>query len=532
MQALLRVNDLELIKRGIDSDKQLIKRVSFNILLKQTLVLLGETGSGKSLTALSILGLLPPEIYVGKTSEIWLEGENITESSENEMQRIRGGKIAIIFQDASSAFNPILTIEQQISEVLKLHRNLPQKMCQNEVYRLLEMVEINEVKRVAKAYPHQLSGGMKQRAMIAMALAGKPKLLIADEATSALDLINQKQLLKLLKKLQTELEMGVLFITHDLRVAAQIADEVAVLHQGELVEQGGVSELLTKALHPYTRKLIHSVPNLEITPILPEAETLLEVKNLTISFPLNHGILQKKDKLIAVDDVSFRLKGGETLAIVGGSGCGKTTLVKGVLSLLSPVEGKVVVLGDELFSLSTRRLREKREDLQIIFQDPLSAMDPRFQIKDILMEGMLALGIGSDRLEREDRIHHLLQQVGLVPEHLSRYPHQLSGGQRQRVCIARALAVGPRILVCDEPTSSLDKSVEAEIIDLLIECQNELEISYLLITHDLALVHAMAHRVLVMQDGKVVESGPVAEVLAQPKHPYTRLLLESAFADL
>lgn len=531
MKPLLQVKDLSIYLKhhnATDFPSALVSNINFEIFPKQTLALLGETGSGKSLTALSVLGLLPPGLLAAKESEINLEGQNLLNLSEAKLRKIRGKEIAMIFQEPMTSLNPVFTIGEQIAEVLRLHRGLRGKLLQLEIYKLLESVQIKEGERVYRAYPHQLSGGMKQRAMIAMALAGKPKLLIADEPTTSLDVTIQAQILVLLKELQAEYNMSILFITHDLAVASKMADEVVVLYQGSQVEQGNVEKILFHATEDYTKKLVSAAPKLKKEEVPPNNETILSVENLKVHFPIKRGLFKRTVGFVkAVDDVSFSLRDGETLAIVGESGSGKTTLARGIMSLIKPNAGKVILLNQSLLDLKPRQLRQKRDEFQIIFQDPFSAMNPRLRVKDIIEEGMLALGIGSDATERMDRMDHLLQQVGLLSEHKYRYPHQLSGGQRQRVCIARALAVGPRLLVCDEPTSSLDVSVQAQIIDLFIQLQQDLEISYLFITHNISLVRAMAHQVAVMKDGQFVEHGTVDRVLEHPQHSYTKTLLDA-----
>lgn len=515
MQPLLSVKKLSAKLKSENQFISLLANINFEILPEQTLVLLGETGSGKSLTALSICRLLLPFIFLTQESEVLLAGKNLLTLSEIEMRQVRGRQIAMIFQEPTTSFNPVFTIGQQIEEVL-CSRGLRRKLLQKEVYRLLETVQMTEVERVYDAYPHQLSGGMKQRAMIAMALAGQPKLLIADEPTTALDVITQAQILALLKQLQAEFGMGILLITHDLVVASKMADTIAIMKAGNIIEQGLVENVTLTPIYP----------QLKVTPVLNNAETLLSVNHLDIHFPIKRGLLNRTIGFVrAVEDISLTIKEGETLAIVGESGSGKTTLAKGILSLIKSTRGEVVLLGENLTNLSQKQLRKKRDAFQIIFQDPLSAMDPRCRIKEIIEEGMLALKIGSDQNERDERINLLLQAVGLLPEHLKRYPHQLSGGQRQRVCIARALAVGPRLLVCDEPTSSLDVSVQAQIIDLFIRLQQELDIAYLFITHNILLVRRIAHRVAVMKEGKIVEYGTVEQVLNAPQHVYTKALL-------
>lgn len=545
MKPLLSVNNLNVFvqngsvqsdptQNGSEPDNTtntIIRALDFNIFPKQTLCLLGETGSGKSLTALSILRLLPPGVRLSKTSSILFEETELLNLSEIQMRKVRGKEIAMIFQEPMTSLNPVFTIGFQIEEVLKLHsdKRLGRKQLRFETFKLLEAVQMIDIERVYQAYPHQLSGGMKQRAMIAIALAGKPKLLIADEPTTALDVTIQAQILSLLKELQAKFNMSILFITHDLKIAAKMADQVIVLQHGNKVEEGTIDSILTAPKHPYTQKLVSAAPKMEKTAVSPDSEIILSVKDLEIYFPIKGGLFKRTIGYVkAVDNINLTLKEGETLAIVGESGSGKSTLARGIMSLIKPNAGEVVLLNQNLSRLSTRQLRQKRDEFQMIFQDPFSAMDPRLRVKDIIEEGMLALKVGSDSAERLERIDYLLEQVGLLPEHKFRYPHQLSGGQRQRVCIARAMAVGPRLLVCDEPTSSLDVSVQAQIIDLFIELQTELEISFLFITHNISLVPAIAHQVAVMQAGKIVEYGSVNEVFTQPKHPYTRALLELA----
>jgi len=518
MGIILEVNQLSLISK----DTVLIKEISFKMLAAETLVLLGETGSGKSLTALAMMRLLPKDILVSREADILLEGESIFDLPEQKMQKIRGQKMAMIFQDPGSSLNPVLTIGKQIEEAIlrkgAAYSNTNLKLAAKD---LLDQVEMKDIDRVYVAYPHALSGGMKQRVMIAMALAGNPRVLIADEATSALDVINQQQILNLLKSLQVERKMAILLITHDLKVAARMADKVAIMRAGCLVEDGD-AEILKMPKHPYTQALLHAKTALNVIPVSETAATVLTVKNMSVQF---------SSALKVVNNVSFCLKEGETVAIVGGSGSGKTTLVKAIMAFLREMSGTVDLIGSDLLSLGARELRKKREEFQLIFQDSFLAMDPRWRVKDILLEGLLSFGIGLSDAERTERIYYLLDEVGLSVEHALRYPHQLSGGQRQRVCIARALAVRPKILILDEPTSSLDRSVQVQILDLLIRLQQELELSYLMITHDMAVVQAIAHRVLVLQEGQIVESGCVADLMNAPQHFYTQALIQSAQRD-
>lgn len=504
-----------------------VKNVNFKIYPGQTLALLGESGSGKSLTAHSILQLLPWGTTHAPESQIMLLDRNVLALPEIELRKIRGKDVAMIFQEPMTSLNPVLRVDEQIEEVFSLHRHFQRKAYQDEVTKLLDAVQIQNSKRVQRCFPHELSGGMRQRVMIAMALAGNPKLLIADEPTTALDVVTQAQILNLLKKLQVEFGMSLLFITHDLKIAAKISDNIVVMKQGTVVEQGQTQDILHHPKHAYTKHLFSVAPKSIPDNIDAEAENVLSVQNLSVYFPVHRGFFKKTTEVVrAVDDVSLVIKSGETLGLVGESGSGKTTLAKAVLALIKPTAGQISLLNTPLNTLSDSKLRKKRNEFQIIFQDPFSSMDPRMRVIDILQEGMLALDIGSDPEERIERIDVLMQQVGLDSNWKYRYPHQFSGGERQRLCIARALSVSPRLIVCDEPTSSLDASVGAEVIDLLIELQKEYELSYLFITHNISLIKAMAHNMMVMYDGKIVESGKTSEVLKSPKHPYTQKLLE------
>lgn len=508
--------------------EEILKGITFEVAEAETFVLLGESGSGKSMTALSIMQLLTRSIVFSKESRIVFNGQDLLELPEAKMRQFRGGDIAMIFQEPMTSLNPVFTIGEQIAEALRLHRQLSRKEANLETLSLLKAVQIKDPLRVQKSYPHQLSGGMKQRAMIAMALAGKPRLLIADEPTTALDVSTQLQILELLKKLQAEYQMAILFITHDLAVAKKMGDKVGIMHNGHLVEQGDINEVLSAPKDPYTMRLLKAKPSIYKSQAPMDAEEILRLDKLSVYFPIKSGIFQRTVSIVpAVQEVSLKVKSGETLALVGESGCGKTTLARAVLALTKPSQGQVCWLGQPIQKLRSRELRERRSDFQIIFQDPYGAMDPKFRVLDIIEEGLRAFNVGTDAKEREERVDVLLEQVGLKPEYKYRYPHQFSGGQRQRICIARALAVGPRFIVCDEPTSSLDVTVAAQIMDLLLELQQEYEISYLFITHNMSVVRAMAHNVAVMQEGRIIEYGTSDEVLNNPKHAYTKTLLEA-----
>jgi peptide/nickel transport system ATP-binding protein len=568
----------------------------------ETFALLGESGCGKSMTALSLMRLLPPG---GRITEgrIMLDGEDLSGLSEREMRRIRGGSMGMIFQEPMTSLNPVLKVGEQIAEAVRLHDRLQGPAVTVRVVELLQAVGIPDPARRAGEYPHQLSGGMKQRVMIAMALAGRPQLLIADEPTTALDVTIQAQVLQLLKGLQQETGMSILLITHDLGVVAETADRLAVMYAGQIVETAPVAAFFQAPKHPYSRKLFDSLPdsrkrerklaviqgsvpaldshfegcrfvarcdvggercNREIPtwrrldgeagvrcllyaeqPLVPgqpeaaEAQSdprrarrgddvpLLEVSGLKVHFPIHRGVLRRVvGQVRAVDGIDLSLSKGRTLALVGESGCGKTTAGKGILQLIRPSGGSVRFENDEMTRLKGEPLRRRRADMQIIFQDPMSSMNPRMLVGSIIDEGMRAQGMYT-KAQREFRVSNLLAQVGLPAEAARRYPHEFSGGQRQRICVARALAVEPKLIVCDEPTSALDVSVQAQILNLLKDLQHELDLSYLFITHNISVVAYLADEVAVMYLGRIVERGRVEEVLDRPAHPYTRALLSA-----
>ncbi len=584
---------------------RVVDDVSFTISRGETFALLGESGCGKSMTALSILRLLPKPAGRIVSGEVLLNGENILDLPENQMRNVRGKKIAMIFQEPVTSLNPVMTVGRQISESLEQHTNLAEQAIYDKTLELLDAVGIPDIERRYTEYPHQLSGGMKQRIMIAIALATEPDLLIADEPTTALDVTIQAQVLDLLRKLQKERGMAVMLITHDLGVVAQMADRVAVMYAGQIVEQISRDQFFTAPLHPYSQKLFAALPDsnkrdqtltvihgsvpmlnqdfvgcrfadrcdsgwdectkqlprwistqadegvrchllddnmtagapINVWPaqeqasqktFLPQASELLSVRGLKVHFPIRKGFFKRVVGYVkAVDGVDLTIPVGETLALVGESGCGKTTVGKGILQLIRPTDGRVRFRDTELTELSRSALKKHRSDFQIIFQDPYSSMNPRMTVGDIILEGMTAQKIGSSEAERRQKIDELLVQVGMRPEHAIRYPHEFSGGQRQRICVARALAVNPQLIVCDEPTSALDVSVQAQILNLLKGLQNNLGLSYLFITHDMSVVSYLADRVAVMYLGRIVERGKIAEILNTPQHPYTQALLSA-----
>jgi len=494
----------------------------------ETLVLVGESGSGKSLTALAITRLLPAAARI-TGGGVWLDGANLFTLPSAAMTKIRGRRIGFIFQEPQVALNPVMRIGDQIAEVMQRHLGLRGAELRTRVTDALRAVGIPEPERRAREYSHQYSGGMKQRAMIAIALAGEPDLLIADEPTTALDVTLQAQILDLLKAEQRRRGMGMLFITHDFGVAWQVADRVAVLKGGRLVETAPRGAFYRAPRDAYSRALFAALPKLERRASYERplaAPALLEVENLRIEFPIRKGVFRRVvDRVRAVDDVSLAIAEGETLAVVGESGSGKTTMGRGILRLLPLAGGAVRFRGEDLAGLSEAALRRRRRHLQIVFQDSYAAMNPRMLVGDIVAEGMVAQDLGGSRAARAARVRELLGQVGLEPGHAARYPHEFSGGQRQRICIARALAVEPTLIVCDEPTSALDVSVQAQILDLLRGLQQRLGLSFLFITHNLGVVAQLAHRVAVMHRGRIVEQGTVEQVLFAPAHDYTRQLL-------
>lgn len=529
METLLSVNNLSVSFGSQENKSTVVDNISFSINKGETFVLLGESGSGKSVSALSTMRLLPPTANIDGGS-IKLNNQDLLALPESKMRDIRGGRVGMIFQEPQSSLNPVLTAGQQIGETLIRHKGLKADELNQRVIELLNDVGIPEPERRMNDYPHQFSGGMKQRIMIAIALAAEPELLIADEPTTALDVTIQAQVLELLKTLQREKGMAILFITHDLGVTAQIADRIAVMRYGKIVEMKDKDELINNPEHEYTKKLFDAVPGWnkrEKTELQDtNAETVLKVQNLKVYYPIKKGVFKRTvGHVKAVDGVSIDIKAGQTIAMVGESGSGKTTMGKGVLQLIKPTDGVVEFEGQNLSELSAKAMRAKRTDIQIVFQDPFSSMNPRMMIKDIIEEGMVVQNIMPNKQERLARIDELLTQVGLEPEHKYRYPHEFSGGQRQRVCIARALAVEPKLIICDEPTSALDVSVQAQILELLKSLQKQYDLAYLFITHNISVVEYLAHYVAVMYKGKIVEQGTVDEVLFNPQQEYTKQLL-------
>jgi len=520
---------VEQLSVTFNQSQTVVDAISFTIQAGETFALVGESGSGKSMTALSVLRLLPNNATL-TAAAINLQGDELTAHSELELCQIRGRRIGLIFQDPLSSLNPVMTIGSQIAEVINIHFNLSKTELKQRVLELLQQVEIPHPEQRLKDYPHQLSGGQRQRVMIAIALAGKPDLLIADEPTTALDVTIQAQILALLKNIQRQTGMALWLISHDLALVSTMADKVAVMQKGKIVETGLTAELFANPRHPYTKKLLSVLPSIHHAgKLLGDAHPapLLQVTDFYCHYPIRKGIFKRVvDYVRAVDGVNFSIEQGKTLALVGESGCGKTTLGKSLLNLL-PSQGSVVINGVELNALTGEALRRQRANIQIVFQDPFSSMNPRLLVTDIIAEGIRALHPDITEAERIARVKKLLQQVDLPEDSLYRYPHEFSGGQRQRICIARALAVEPKLIVCDEPTSALDVSVQAQIIQLLKTLQQNQGVSYLFITHDLAVVAEIAHEVAVMYQGKIIEQGSAEQVLTQPQHIYTQKLLNA-----
>lgn len=526
---LLQITGLSVVTGSGTTRRVLVDDVSLAVQAGRTTVVVGESGSGKSLTALSVVRLLPEAVRLEKGS-VRLADSLLTALPLREMERVRGARVGFVFQEPQSALNPVMRVGDQIGEVLRRHCGLAGRSLRERVQELLASVGLPEPERQSMSYPHQLSGGMKQRVMIAIALAGEPELLLADEPTTALDVSTQAQILALLRQVQAERGMGMLFITHDLAVARQMADSLVVMQGGRVVEQGSAAAIFSGPEAPYTRSLLAASPRLEPgrgpAPPAAEAPLILDVDSLTVRYPKPWQIFKRRRaELPAVADASLQIKAGETLAIVGESGSGKTTLGRGILRLLTVERGSVSFLGRDFLALPPAELRAARRDLQVIFQDPYASMNPRLTVQAVIEEGLRAQGLLTEPGARAARVERLLQQVGLEPASAARHPHEFSGGQRQRISIARALAVSPRLIVCDEPTSALDVSVQTQVLALLKELQDELSLAYLFITHNLAVVAEIAHRVAVMQGGRIVESGPMEEVLFAPRHPYTRMLL-------
>jgi peptide/nickel transport system ATP-binding protein len=569
--ALLRIEGLSTTFRTEDETVHAVRDLTIEIHEGRTLGLVGESGSGKSVTSLSVLRLLPDRVAVIEAGRIRFLGRDLLSLPEREMYAVRGAQISMIFQEPMTSLNPVLTAGSQVMEAILIHqrdggRRVGKAEARRRAIQLFEEVGLPDPARRVDMYPHELSGGQQQRVMIAMALSCNPKLLIADEPTTALDVTIQAQILDLLRKLRDTRRMSILFITHDLGVIAEIADEVAVMYRGRIVEYGPILEVFARPKHPYTKGLLACRPRLE-TPYRrlpsvsdfmevretasgeieivekepdlsrlerrgarnggpPQAEPELSVHDLRVHFPIRKGILQRVVGWVrAVDGVSFDVHAGRTLGLVGESGCGKTTTGRAILRLVEPTAGRVLYRGQDLATLRGEELRRLRKHLQIIFQDPYGSLNPRLTVESALVEPMEIHGIGDSRRDRRERAAALLREVGLEPSHLGRYPHEFSGGQRQRICIARALSVAPSFLICDESVSSLDVSVQAQVLNLLKDLQEARGLTYIFISHDLAVVKFMSDELAIMHDGRIVESGSAEAIYADPREEYTRRLI-------
>ena len=562
-QPILEIKNLKIDFLSDEGWREVVHGIDFDVMAGRTLGIVGESGSGKSVSNLSVMRLLNPKQSRIKADAMLLEGMDIKDFSERQMAEVRGKRIAMIFQEPMTSLNPVYRCGHQVSEMIRQHEQVTKKDARDRVISLFRQVMLPRPEAIYDSYPHELSGGQKQRVMIAMAIACHPQILIADEPTTALDVTVQKEILKLLRQLQQDTGMGMVFITHDLGVVSEIADDVAVMHNGQILERGTVHQVLEHPQHPYTKGLLACRPPMKIRlkklPVVKEfldgqwaggkeqilrelqitdeerqqhlktlyaRDPILKVEHLQTWYPLKKGLLGKVyDHVKAVDDVSLEVFEGETLGLVGESGCGKTTLGRSILRLVEPTGGKVWFDGMDVTALPSAALRDFRKQAQIVFQDPYSSLNPRITIGEAIAEPMKVHGIEKDRKKRRQRVCDLLEQVGLEASHYDRYPHEFSGGQRQRICIARALAVNPRLVICDESVSALDVSVQAQVLNLLNRLKEERHLTYIFISHDLSVVRFMSDRVLVMYNGKPVEYNDADELFEHPQNDYTKKLI-------
>lgn len=564
MSALLQIKNLNISFLRDGEWNEAVHGVSFEVPKGKTLGIVGESGSGKSVSNLAVMRLLNEKQSKITADEITLDGKDILHLSENEMHDVRGKRIAMIFQEPMTSLNPVFQCGFQVTEAILAHEDVTEEEAKSRVITLFKKVLLPRPEAIYKSYPHELSGGQKQRVMIAMALACNPELLIADEPTTALDVTVQKEILKLLQELQKSDNLSMIFISHDLGVVSEVSDYIAVMHNGNVVEYGEAQEILNNPKDPYTKGLLACRPPMDFRlkrlPIVKEfldgtwsddadfkqklvvtqeeredhlkeiysREPLLKVEHLKTWFPLKKGLFNRVyDHVKAVDDVSLDVYPGETLGLVGESGCGKTTLGRSILRLVEPSDGKIIFEGKDVMSLSGNDLREYRKHAQIVFQDPYSSLNPKMRIGDAIAEPMLVHGLEPDAKRRRDKVCELLTEVGLQPEHYQRYPHEFSGGQRQRICIARALAVHPKLIICDESVSALDVSVQAQVLNLLNRLKKDFGFTYIFISHDLSVVRFMSDRILVMYNGCPVELGDADEIFNNPKNDYTKKLINA-----
>jgi peptide/nickel transport system ATP-binding protein len=575
-RTLLEIKNLVTEFHTEEESVKAVNDISFTLNKGETIGIVGESGSGKSVTSLSVMQLIPNPPGKISNGKILFHTDNdvidLAQATEKEMRAYRGNEIAMIFQEPMTSLNPVYTCGDQVAEAIMLHQKMNKKEAKTLTIDLFKQVELPRPEAMFDAYPHQISGGQKQRVMIAMAMSCNPSILIADEPTTALDVTVQKTILELMMQLQQEHDMGIMFITHDLGVIAELADKVVVMYKGKIVEQGNVMDIFTNPQHPYTKGLLACRPPLqrrlqwlptvsdfmsvdangvmhetnksvaEVTNslVISPAETakkhetlfkqepVLQINNLKTYFPINKGVFGKvKDYVKAVDDVTFEVYPGETLGLVGESGCGKTTLGRTILKLVEPTEGQIIFEGKDLTHLGTKEMRAFRKEMQIIFQDPYSSLNPRITIGEAIMEPMRVHKVFNNDTERKERVMELLRRVSLLEQHFYRYPHEFSGGQRQRICIARSLALNPKFIICDESVSALDVSVQAQVLNLLNELKEEFKFTYIFISHDLSVVKFMSDRMIVMQEGKIVEMGIADEIYANPKTEYTKELINA-----
>lgn len=526
MSDILNIENLSVTFRQDGKATEAVRNVSLRVARGETVAIVGESGSGKSVTALSTVALLPDSAEI--TGSITYEGAQMIGASEAELRRVRGNDISFIFQEPMTSLNPLHTIEKQLAESLSLHQNLRGELAQERILELLHKVGIHNAETRLGAYPHQLSGGQRQRVMIAMALANKPDLLIADEPTTALDVTIQAQILELLDELKRSEQMSLLFITHDLGIVRKIADRVYVMKGGEIVEEGPTGEIFDNPQHEYTKILLNAETVGRPEPVPDDAEVVVSTEALRVWFPIYKGLLRRTvGHVKAVNAATISVRRGETLGIVGESGSGKTTLALAIMRLI-PSEGPIVFMGQPIEGWKPRQMRPLRRDMQIVFQDPFGSLSPRMSIEQIIAEGLSVHGLEAGRDERQ-MVSEIMIEVGLDPQLMDRYPHEFSGGQRQRIAIARAMILRPKLLVLDEPTSALDMTVQVQIVDLLRDLQRKHGLAYLFISHDLRVVRAMAHKVMVMKQGDVVEMGDGDKIFDAPETDYTKALMAAAF---
>ncbi|SPH19901.1 Glutathione import ATP-binding protein GsiA [Ascidiaceihabitans donghaensis] len=525
MSALLQVKDLKVGFRQDGKLTQAVKGVSFDVHRGEVVALVGESGSGKSVSALSTVSLLGDSAEV--SGSVTYDGQEMIGADDRLLRKVRGNDISFIFQEPMTSLNPLHTIEKQLTESIALHQGIIGPDARARVLDMLDKVGIRDAESRLGSYPHQLSGGQRQRVMIAMALSNKPDILIADEPTTALDVTIQAQILELLADLKDEEGMGLLFITHDLGIVRRIADRVCVMQHGEIVETGPTKDIFDNPQHPYTKKLLGAEPSGAPAPVPADAPVIAETQNLKVWFPIHKGFLRRvAGHVKAVNDASMTVKAGETLGIVGESGSGKTTMALAIMRLISS-KGLISYMGQDIRAWSTKELRKLRKDMQIVFQDPFGSLSPRMTCAQIISEGLAIHNVDPDRAERE-LVTEVMQEVGLDPATMDRYPHEFSGGQRQRIAIARAMVLRPKLLVLDEPTSALDMTVQVQIVDLLRNLQEKYGLAYLFISHDLKVVRAMSHKVMVMKQGDVVEQGVANDLFENPQTDYTRQLLQAS----